>query len=200
MGTQDILKKLTKELNRGIASEPRAVYLLTEIRKLIEHDNARSKYPDLKFHCDWALHSKLDGRAAQEILRQFDAAHPLLRDQKLGLHNLPPALRSEINRISKMKSFSQDLYQLLEDYKLPPLTKKRQADAWPHFLQLYAKIVEDTPLVVTGTTAQHISKVVIHFQKAKKKLNGETLFAVTWTIHDKNGQSGSIQVFHSYAR
>ena len=199
MGTQDILKKLTKELNRGIASEPQAVYLLTEIRKLIERDNARNKYPDLKFHCDWALHSKLDGRAAQEILRQFDAAHPLLRDQKLKLHNLPPVLRSEINRISKMESFRQNLYQLLEDYKLPPLTKKRLADPWPHFLHLYAKIVEDIPLVVRGATAQHISKVVIHFQKAKRKLAGETLFAVTWTIHDKNGQSGSIQVFNSYA-
>src|SRR5260370_34888506 len=113
MGRPDILKQLTKELNRGIAYEPRAVYLLTEIRKLIEHDNARNKYPDLKFHCDWALHSKLEGRAAQEILRQFDATHPLLRDQKLGLHNLPRALSGERNRVSKIKSFSKDLSQLL---------------------------------------------------------------------------------------
>ena len=68
MSTPDIIKKLEKELDRGIASEARAVYLLTEVRKLIERDKAVGAYPNLKFHCDWVLHAKLTGPAAQEIL------------------------------------------------------------------------------------------------------------------------------------
>src|SRR5271157_3421550 len=167
MSTPDIIKKLKKELERGIASEARAVYLLTEVRKLIERDKAKGAYPNLKFHCDWVLHAKLTGPGAQDILRQFHAAHPLLRDQKLKLRDLPPMLRSEINRISKMKSFHEELDQLLAGYGLPPLKR-----GWTHFLHLYAKIVEDIPLEVTGGNAQHISKVVVHFEKAKKKLNG----------------------------
>jgi hypothetical protein len=130
----------------------------------------------------------------KDILRQFDAAHPLLRDQKLELRELPPVLRGEIRRISKMESFRDELEQLLADYGLLPLKP-----GWTHFLHLYAKIVEDIPLEVTGNTAQHISKVVVHFEKAKKKLHGETLFKVTWTIHDKNGQHGVIEIFNSYA-
>ena len=139
------------------------------------------------------LHAKLTGRAAQDILSQFDAAHPLLRDQKLELHDLPPMLRSEIDRISKMKSFRDELNRLLAHYSLPPLKR-----GWTHFLHLYAKIVEDIPLEVTGNTAQHISQVVVHFEKAKKKLHGETLFKVMWTIYDKNGQHGVIEIFNSY--
>jgi len=194
MSTPDIIKKLQKELDRGIASEARAVYLLTETRKLIERDKPKGAYPNLKFHCDWVLHAKLTGRGAQDILSQFDAAHPLLRDQKLKLRDLPPMLRSEMNRISKMESFRDELNQLLADYGLPPLKR-----GWTHFLHLYAKIVEDIPLEVTGNNAQHISKVVVHFEKAKKKLHGETLFKVTWAIHDKNGQHGVIEIFNSYA-
>ncbi len=194
MSTPDVIKKLKKELDKGIASEARAVYLLTEVRKLIERDKAGGAYPNLKFHCDWVLHAKLTGPGAQNILRQFDAAHALLRDQKLHLHELPQMLRSEINRISKMKSFRRELEQLLAHYGLPPLKR-----GWTHFLHLYAKIVEDIPLEVTGKNAQHISKVVIHFEKAMKKLNGETLYKVTWSIHDKNDQHGSIEIYNSFS-
>jgi hypothetical protein len=194
MSTPDIIKKLKKELDRGIASEARAVYLLTEVRKLIEHDMVKGAYPNLKFYCDLVLHAKLTGPGAQDILRQFDAAHPLLRDQKVELRDLPPILRSEINRISKMKSFREELDVLLADYGLPPLKR-----GWTHFLHLYAKIVEDIPLEVTGNNAQHISKVVVHFEKAKKKLNGETIYKVQWSIHDKNGQHGSIEIYNSFS-
>jgi hypothetical protein len=193
MSKLDITKKLRKEMGRGIASEARAVYLLTEVRKLIERDKAAGAYPNLKFHCDWVLHAKLTGPAAQEILRQFDAAHPLLRDPQLELHDLPGMLRSEIYRISKMRSFREELYRLLEHYGLPPLKR-----GWTHFLHLYAKIVEDIPLEVTGNHARHISKVVVHFEKAKRKLNGETLYKVTWRIHDKNGQHGSVEIYNSF--
>ena len=194
MSTPDIIKKLKKELDRGIASEARAVYLLTEVRKLIERDKAKGAYRNLKFHCDWVLHAKLTGPGAQDILRQFDAAHPLLRDQNLELRDLPPVLRREIDRISKMESFREELDQLLADYGLPPVKR-----GWTRFLHLYAKVVEDIPLEVTGNNAQHISKVVVHFAKAKKRLNGETIYRVKWSIHDKNGQQGSIEVYNSFS-
>jgi hypothetical protein len=197
MTTPAISEKLKNELSKGIKTEPQALYLLAEVRKLIERDQAKGQYPDLKFHCDWALHSKLEGRAAQKILIKFDAAHPLLRDQKLHLRDLSPFLRSEINRISRMRSFEEQMFQFLQDYGLPPLTRKG-ADGWAHFLHLYAGIVEDVPLIVRGTKAQHIAMVVLHLERAKKKIAGETLFAVTWSIHDKNGQSGTIRIFNSY--
>jgi len=202
MTTRDIVSKLTNELHAGIETEVQAVYLLTGVRKLIERDKTRAQYPDLKFHCDWALHSALDGTAAKALLKQFDAAHALLKG-KVKLQDLPQPLRAEIERISKMKSFEKQLSGFLDAYGLPPLTKNRP-DGWAHFLHLYARVVEDIPLVVSSpAAAKHITHVTVRFREAPDPISEdpdgkEVLFAVTWTTHDRNGQSGDISVFNSY--
>jgi hypothetical protein len=98
-----------------------------------------------------------------------------------------------------MRSFKEELARFLDKYALPPLTKKRP-DGWPHFLHLYAQVVEDIPLVVTDAAAVHISHVVVHFGSAPEDVGGEVLFQVTWRIHDRNGQSGSVFVINSFSR
>jgi hypothetical protein len=219
MSTPDIRAKLTRELLAGITTEVQVVYLLAGIRKLIERDGVSDQYPDLKFHCDWALHSKLEGTGAKAILRQFDAAHPLLKGG-VELHKLPLELRSEINRISRMESFHKEINKFLAKYKLPPLTQHRP-DGWAYFLHLYAKVVEDIPLSVSIAAArkngakpkaacsapnvapQHISQVTVHFEQARVKHPGmreEDLFKVTWRIHDKNGGSGDVFVINSFSQ
>jgi len=70
---------------------------------------AEEEYAGLRFHCDWALHSRMDRAAAKTILRKFDAAHMLLLQGNIELHNLPSELRIEIDRISRMKAFAEEL-------------------------------------------------------------------------------------------
>jgi hypothetical protein len=203
MTTRDIISKLTRELVSGISTEVQVVYLLAGIRKIIERDNIGNQYADLRFHCDWALHSSLDRSAAKAILVKFDAAHALLRGN-VKLRDLPSQLRAEIDRISSMRSFNVELSQFLAAYCLPALTKARP-DGWAHFLHLYARVVEDIPLVVSSlAVAQHITHVTVHFNQARETIkhdNGEeeVLFTVTWTTHDKNGQSGDIFVINSFS-
>jgi hypothetical protein len=115
MTTRDIVSKLTNELDGGIETEVQAVYLLAGIRKIIERDKVGGQYPNLKFHCNWVLHSRLDQAPAQAILAKFDAAHALLKG-KVKLQDLPPALSSEIDRISKMQSFHKELSGFLAAY------------------------------------------------------------------------------------
>src|SRR5882724_9183946 len=141
MTTPDILHKLRRELDAGIETEPQVVYLLAGIRKLMERDGVKGKYAALNFHCDWALHSKLEGPGARRVLTKFDAAHPLLRDDHLDLHQLPPGLRAEMNRIMTMRSFQDEIDTFLSDYGLPALTRNEE-DGWPRFLYLYAKVIE----------------------------------------------------------
>ena len=137
--------------------------------------------------------SGLSGRAAQDILRKFDAAHPLLKDEQIELRHLP-----EIERISQMRSFEKELCRFLETYRLPTLTKNR-SDGWAYFLNLYARVIEDIPLVVQDSAAnpvQNIDQVVVHVREAGLKT--DMLFKVTWTIHDKNGQSGEVFIINSF--
>lgn len=205
MTTPDILLKVEPELLKGITTEAQVVYLLVAIRKLIERDQLHDKYADLKFHCDWVLHSSMDRAAAKAILRRFDDAHTLLKGN-IELHDLPEPLRCEIDRISKMRSFKEELSQFLMIYGLSPLTQRRP-DGWAHFLHLYTKVIEDIPLVVSAPEAnnapKHISHVTVNCELARETIKHaggeEALFKVTWAIHDKNGQSGSIFILNSFS-
>lgn len=113
-----------------------------------------------------------------------------------------------------MKFFEKELTKFLASYHLPPLTKDR-VDGWSHFLHLYTKVIEDIPLTVSvpkekkqkGAPVRapaRISHVTVHFEQARETLKhpwGEdVLFRVTWTIHDKNGESGDVFVSNSFER
>lgn len=212
--TADILRKLRDELSAGIYTEVQVVYLMVGTRKLIEREKLEDKYPSLKFHCDWALHCSMDRAAAKAILKQFDAAHELLRGN-VELQNLPSKLRAEIDRISTMSSFEQELSDFLAAYRLPQLTQHR-TDGWVRFLQLYTQVIEDIPLVVSApsskktaqlpasnTPPRHISHVTVHVEFAQQALKyagrEDLLFKITWRIHDKNGESGEIFILNSFS-
>jgi hypothetical protein len=67
MGRHVIVEKLQQELDKGITCEAQLVYVLVEIRKLLEITHRAEKYPALSFHRDWALHSRMDRAGALRI-------------------------------------------------------------------------------------------------------------------------------------
>lgn len=212
MATPDIIRKLEAELTTGIKTEVQAVYLLVQIRKLIERDQREKQYAMLKFHCDWALHSKMDRTSAKAILKLFDDAQVIRIANKLAVSE---PLKSEIERITQMHSFEEELQNFLAVYKLPPLTKKR-SDGWTHFLHLYSKVIEDIPLVVTIPTSKRkatqetpssglklISHVIVTCETARETIKHaygeEVLFKLTWTSHFTNGESGENFSYNSFS-
>ena len=196
--TKDIIRKLEAELKGGITTEPQVVYLMTGLRKLLEQRQEKKKYEYLTFHCDWVLHSKLDRAIAQKILEQFDLANIQLKTG-IKLHDLPVDLQREINGISGMEWFREELSTFLAANGLPGLESVRRDD-WTHFLHLYAKVVEDCPLVMsTNNTAASIEKVTVHLEWANQVYENEIFYKIIWTVADKNGLSGDIFVINSFS-
>lgn len=215
MATSDIMKKLEEELNSGIKTEPQVVYLLTQIRKIIERDNLKEQYARLKFHCDWVLHSSMDRAEAKAILKEFDAAYGHLSGT-VKLIDLPEPLKSEIDRISKLRSFEEELSKFLAAYGLPLLTR-HSFDGWTHFLYLYGKVIEDTPLEVSriaakykpkqvtpGSGLKYISHVIVKCESARETVKcadvEEVLFKLTWTSYNESGKFGDIFVINSFQK
>jgi hypothetical protein len=195
-----IVTKLLILLAKGITSEADALYLMVEVRKLLEQQQAKKQYEYLTFHCDWALHATLEGTTAQNILKLFDAANIHLKTG-VELHDLPGLLKMEIDRISKMRYFEEQLGNFLRANGLPRLETTR-SDGWIHFLHLYAKIIEDCLLVMTSKNASAtIASVTLRMDlaKASKQDGGDTWFKVRWIIQDKNGLSGEIFVLNSFS-
>jgi hypothetical protein len=68
-------------------------------------------------------------------------------------------------------------------------------------VHLYAKVVEDCPLVISAKNASTsgIESVTVSFELAKQSVGDNMPFKVTWTVLDKNGKSGDIFVINSFS-
>ena len=197
--TRDILERLDALLRSGIMDEAQVVYLMAGIRKLLERKEAKEQYKYLKFHCDRTLHSKLEGTAAQDVLKYFDAANWHLK-AGAELRKLPADLRREIDNISQMKHFEEELDSFLKGNSLPSIDTARH-DGWIHFLHLYAKVVEGCPLVISQKNADNsdVVSVTVDLELAKQPVDDNLPFKVTWTVEDKNGRSGSLFIINSFS-
>lgn len=204
MTVTSIIGKLDALLNTGVTTEAQVVYLMAAVRKLLEQrppdQDEVMTFDYLKFYCDWTLHSELNGRMAQRILRLFEAANLEL---KAGgeLRNLPDDLNRQIEFISKMTYFERELTRFLEINGLPSLDVSRP-DGFAHFLHLYAEVIEDCPLVMSAkNTTASVDNVTIRvdFAKASPADGGEMFYRVNWIVSDKNRQSGNISVINSFS-
>ena len=100
-----------------------------------------------------------------------------------------------------MKYFEDELEEFLKANGLPAIDTIR-SDGWIHFEHLYAKVVEDSPLVMTAkNTTASIASVTLNvdFAKASKQDGGDMWFKVRWIIEDKNGMTGEVFVLNSFA-
>ena len=198
---EEIIKKLTAQLNEGITTEVQVVYLLVGIRKLIERADhgadQGTQYPTLNFYCDWVLHSELDRSGAKAILLEFDKAQPLWKSEE----KLPRELEDKINHICGMKFFTEELTRFLKNYGLPPIAQN--VDGWSRFFHLYAQVIQDIPLRVKApAAAENISKLVVHCKTAPKTIKSvnreDVVYRIVWEIFDKTGESGSLVFYNTF--
>jgi hypothetical protein len=101
MTRPSILKKLDQELRLDIETERQVVYILAELRKVLEQANEIHDYFALDFYCSFALHTVMDRAGAQRILQRFDAAHPFL----VSKQELPRDLAKEISETIHLRKF-----------------------------------------------------------------------------------------------
>jgi hypothetical protein len=87
---------------------------------------------------------------------------------------------------------------------LPSLTKLRP-DGWVHFLHLYARVIEDIPLVVKTSAQNEFANIVsitvrceLAPQVYREHGREDQFYKVAWIIQDKNGGSGEIFVINSF--
>ena len=200
---EEIIRKLTAQLNEGITTEVQVVYLLVGIRKLIERDDhgadQGTQYPTLNFYCDWVLHSELDRSGAKAILLEFDEAQPLWKSEE----TLPRELENKINHICGMEYFAEELTRFLKNYDLPPIAQN--VDGWSRFFHLYAQVIQDIPLMVKPSSpeaAENISKLVVHCETAPKTIKSgdreDVVYRIMWEIFDKTGESGSLVFYNTF--
>jgi hypothetical protein len=152
----DLKAKLTDQLSgKPIDTEAKVVYLLVQIRKLLELDDVA--YDDcklLKFYCNWAVHPFLGEKKtkaksmAQLVVEEFSTAISVGAD-----------ISKRIQNLMSFTELRNELYAFLERHKLPT-TLTKDFLRWSEFVNLYTHVISDCPLVYRSEIPLNIDKVV----------------------------------------
>jgi len=147
---KDITRKLAHGVERKIASEEQVVYILVELRKILDTDPPPGDYYALKFYCDWAVHTMLDQKGAQTIVRRFDAYQQFLDDMFYAKHGealtpTAPGLMEELQTTLQLSKFRAQLESFLDGCGLQS-DLARDNSRWTEFLIQYSGVIEDCPL------------------------------------------------------
>jgi len=132
-----ILEKLETELRQKI-TERQAVYILVQLRKLIDEDkNGREKHSALNFYCDWAVHTHLDRKGAKRFIDEVEKYVAALLDLETGYVIYK---QSDATKLISLDSFRQELGVFLTEQNLPThlVSDEKQ---WHDFLLHYGGII-----------------------------------------------------------
>lgn len=138
MGKESILGKIRRTVAVGHMSEAVAMYLLVEIRKYYEHDEARgAPFETLRLCCSWVAHIKLSRQEAKVMLTRV---HEFVEATKRQ-----PSERGDqsyFQRMIRLDTLRRELGEFFETHEIPAFDDYR----WNEFLTHFLRVVEDCPL------------------------------------------------------
>lgn len=152
---KDILGKLEIELQQEIISERQVVYILVQIRKLIDTDELAKKFEALKLHCDWVLHTALDRQSAKRLLGTLNNKFRELLNRDGNSKDAMRDLRDQLG----LQPFKDEFLKLVQHYGLDEsfCTEKW----WFDFLSQYSRVILDCPLQCDAESDWSFDKVVL---------------------------------------
>jgi hypothetical protein len=180
-----IMDKLRSELTIDIASERQVVYILVQVRKLLELNADQQRFPALKFYCDWATHAEMEREGAKRIVRRLNEWQRLseeaVKARDAGIERNPE------------KSFLAEMYELtgLGNFKaqLADFLNVRDIDAaivtdstkWATFIRYYCSTVSACPLKCRERGLQHVDEVILTLLNLEPSQMGDWTLVVRWT-------------------
>lgn len=144
MAPNTIVIKLNELLADPIDSECKVVYLLCEIRKLLEHVAADERPFALNMYCHWALHVDLHGKdTIKRFLVQVD-------DYVQGVLVGPEDLRASDRMVREFLSLDTLRSQLRSFFDSNGIRRELTDDdgRWNEFVRHYAGVIEDGSLQI----------------------------------------------------
>jgi hypothetical protein len=142
----DIQAKLRRLLTDGpINDEVKALYLLAEVRKILEHDaSLKAAAPTLELYCNWGLHIQLDRAGAKRFLTIVDPVLTLNMNFSQAEHDACDALFT-------LEAFRQELRSVIASFGAD-LAICDDPGRWAEFLMAYSQVVQDSELSLKGAS------------------------------------------------
>ena len=141
MGLPNIKEKLETLLKNleFINEESQVMYLMVELRKIIEQINSGS-YQLLKFYCDWCVHSKKD-KITSEINKIMQQIYNEIEKKKYKQAGGFPGIEDFV----EMEGLRKNMDKFLRELGLNNITLTN-FKVWEKFRETLTKILVEQPL------------------------------------------------------
>jgi hypothetical protein len=194
--TSGIVSKLTALLSEPIDSECKVVYLLAEVRKLLERDDPEHNMGSLWMYCHWALHVDLESPTTTSGF--LEALDRWVTNNVAHLVPSGPWSSGEEFALSEdfvyLETLRRQLQAFLESYELPT-TICTDNNNWGRFIREYAGVIEDGTLAAVGRKGTLGAVEKVTFEKGGDLTPEHHVpFVICWTIQLKDGRSLKISV------
>jgi len=197
--TDAIVEKLRQHVFGPVDTECKVVYLLCEIRKLLDKKTTDPKVLalrqllTLRLFCNWALHVNLSQQTTMALLEKVDA---FVVGRNAG--ETEATIGAEIHLFRDfvyLETFRKELSQFLAGYALPT-SLCDENEGWFAFLAAYAGIIEDGSLTCEGKNLARLRLVKgVTFTKSQQILEDSHVpFGINWTILLKDGDEVEVVV------
>jgi len=195
-----IVAKLRSELTIEIASERQVVYILVQVRKLLELNGHQLRFPALKFYCDWATHAEMEREGAKRIVRRLDEWQRLseeaMKAHDAGVEgNLDRSFLAQMYDLTGLSNFKAQLAGFLN---LNGVDAAIVADKtkWATFIRYFCSTVSACPLKCSEPGLQHVDEVILTLLDLKPSEMDDWTLVVRWTwISKTSGHESRTHAF-----
>jgi hypothetical protein len=197
MSRNAIIDKLDQELKYfPVRRESQLVYLLAEIRKVIEHEREQDPtcFEVLELFCNWALHITISRNSNADRIRMFVKAF----DLKEGMEIIDFLRSSFFNEMMQLEVFRKELEIFLHDHQLP-CDIARCFRTWSGFIYLYTSVVSEVPLRYSkgDLLPDEVAELVINHMPTQQP-GAQRL--VQWKLKLKSGEEKSAMTLYGVYR
>ena len=145
MAREEIIEKLDFFLKEHapFTEENHAVYLMVEIRKILDHEKDHRQKGDfslLRFYCDWTVHTEKT-RITDDMRSIMDVVY---KDAKS--HIEAPAMRKAMSPVMKFAYMDKLKDQITSFLGQRGLDMALVGNGWLPFVQLLVRVLENQPI------------------------------------------------------
>ena len=156
MAKDEILEKLTRFLaeHRPISEECHAVYIMVELRKLLDRLDGNPPYRTVRFYADWTVHTRKD--------RNTEVIEDTMRKMYAAILSATRGVRGPAKEIAAVRHFVQmiplrdEISELLARQGVSDCLTKSDHD-WLAFARPLVKVLQDQPIWLSGGDIESFS-------------------------------------------
>lgn len=178
-----IVKKIMEHLRTPVNTESKAVYLLCELRKLMDKSVPDPPLSALTLYCNWALHVDLDRRGTTvHFLERVDE----VVYNYLCVPETPESLAQQHSLLREfvyLETLRNELRTFLGSHHIPTELCDHD-DQWFGFLAAYGGVIDDGSLSCEGKPSARLRLVekVTFTKVAPVMAGGHVPFDIKWDV------------------